>query len=108
MVYGVCECAQATLACGGQATACVSASAFHLALNLEVLVVFFFFHCPHLRQPANFQGCPPVSNLLMERSGLRTCAAGSGFYVDSGYLNPSLCAAALYPRVISPQPQSHF
>lgn len=58
MVYGVCECAQATHACGGQVTACVAAcvaaSAFHLALSLEVLVGFF--HCLHLRRPANFQG----------------------------------------------------
>lgn len=41
--------------------------------------------------------CPPLSNLRVERSGLRTCAAGSGLYVDSGFLNSSLLCSSLSP-----------
>lgn len=62
MVYGVCECAQATHACGGQVTACVAAcvaaSAFHLALSLEVLVGFFSL-------PASTLACELPRNLLL-------------------------------------------
>lgn len=97
-VYGVCECAQATRSCGGQVTACVSASALHLALSLEVLAGL-----------CTSRECPPISNLLLERWGLRTCAAGSGFYVDSGYLNSSLLGSSSLPPESSPrQPQAHF